>query len=330
MVIRTLLNIFLWIVIAIIIVTGVMSFVFYKDVQEELSEGEVADQTIQEIFELSVLTSEYLVYEEERALQQWQIRYKTIGEGLSLDIFSKEEEVRILNDLRQDYDDIGEIFIRLSNLSDDEGSYVSVALRNRLLSQSLAISERMVVSSASLSREVRQEIGELQRAFAFVTFTGMFFLALIIGTGLLFMSRRVLLPLIRLSKGSAVIGRGNLDYRIDVIAEDEVGQLAEDFNQMAGKLKESYTVLEEKVRKRTKELEDAKVGLEAKVQERTLELEESKMGLEKEVARQTKQLTSKVEEVERMNQFMIGRENKMIEIKRELAEAKAEMTRLER
>ena len=50
------------------------------------------------------------------------------------------------------------------------------------------------------------------------------------------------------------IGAGDLNQRIDVRTGDELQQLAEQFNKMAGELKESYAGLERKVEERTGEL----------------------------------------------------------------------------
>ncbi|ACC79935.1 response regulator [Nostoc punctiforme] len=58
----------------------------------------------------------------------------------------------------------------------------------------------------------------------------------------------ILLPVIRsiqkLQQGAAKIGDGNLEYRLNIQTEDEIQELAEAFNRMAGTLAESYRSLE--------------------------------------------------------------------------------------
>ncbi len=51
---------------------------------------------------------------------------------------------------------------------------------------------------------------------------------------------RVVRPLQKLRQGVTRIGAGELDHRIDVQTGDELEVLAEEFNQMTGKLQESY------------------------------------------------------------------------------------------
>lgn len=65
---------------------------------------------------------------------------------------------------------------------------------------------------------------------------------------------RITKPILRLAQGAKAIASGNLDQRIPVISQNEVGLLAREFNQMAEKLKESHSNLEQKVEERTAQL----------------------------------------------------------------------------
>jgi len=64
-------------------------------------------------------------------------------------------------------------------------------------------------------------------------------------------------PIQKLYDGAGVIGSGNLDHRLDIKTGDEIQDLAEGFNAMAGELKELYTNLENKVKERTRQLAEA-------------------------------------------------------------------------
>jgi signal transduction histidine kinase len=78
-------------------------------------------------------------------------------------------------------------------------------------------------------------------------------LLLSIMAGLVF-ARRMTDPIRALQEGAAAIGSGQLDQRIEVRTNDELQDLAEQFNKMAVDLKESYADLERKVEERTAEL----------------------------------------------------------------------------
>ena len=75
-------------------------------------------------------------------------------------------------------------------------------------------------------------------------------LALVVG-GLL--ARRMVVPIDRLRQGAERLGAGDLSQRIDIHTGDEIETLADQFNQMAEKIRESYETLEAKVEARTKD-----------------------------------------------------------------------------
>src|SRR6476646_5488479 len=64
-------------------------------------------------------------------------------------------------------------------------------------------------------------------------------------------------PIRTLDEGARRIGSGDLDQKIDVRTGDELQGLAEQFNRMTGKLRESYAGLERKVDDRTRELKNS-------------------------------------------------------------------------
>jgi signal transduction histidine kinase/ActR/RegA family two-component response regulator len=70
----------------------------------------------------------------------------------------------------------------------------------------------------------------------------------------LLLARRMVTPIKALRAGAAQVGAGALDHRIEVQTGDELEALAEEFNRMAGRLRESYSGLEQKVEDRTREL----------------------------------------------------------------------------
>jgi PAS domain S-box-containing protein len=69
-------------------------------------------------------------------------------------------------------------------------------------------------------------------------------------------SRSISKPIKALHKGSEIIGSGNLDYKVDTDAQDEIGELSRSFNEMTLKLKNSLTTLEDEINER-KEAEAA-------------------------------------------------------------------------
>jgi methyl-accepting chemotaxis protein len=100
-------------------------------------------------------------------------------------------------------------------------------------------------------------------------------------------------PIKALTQATEKIRKGNLDVKIKVGTTDEIGQLASSFNLMAEELKKSRG-----------EIEKYNRTLEGKIADRTQELKQ------------------KIEDLERLQHMMIGRELKMVELKKELQDLK--------
>jgi signal transduction histidine kinase len=70
----------------------------------------------------------------------------------------------------------------------------------------------------------------------------------------MFLARTMVVPIQALRTGAARFGSGDLGQRISITTGDELETLAEQFNDMAGRLQESYADLESKIEARTHEL----------------------------------------------------------------------------
>ncbi|MGM0442368.1 MAG: ATP-binding protein [Elusimicrobiota bacterium] len=82
-----------------------------------------------------------------------------------------------------------------------------------------------------------------------------------------YFSHRVTSPIQKLNKGAQILGGGNLNYRIDLKTGDELEQLAQEFNNMAGELKKSYDSMGDKIKAATRDLQDAYKEIEQKNKE---------------------------------------------------------------
>lgn len=146
------------------------------------------------------------------------------------------------------------------------------------------------------------------------------------------MSRNLTRPLRKLARGTHEITKGNLDFKIEAESRDEIGELSMHFNSMTQQLKETMMALEKakttleirvqartsELKKTTEALEEARATLEVKVLARTIELEELTKNLEEQVKQRTQELREKVKELEKFQKFAVGREMKMVELKKEI------------
>ncbi len=152
----------------------------------------------------------------------------------------------------------------------------------------------------------KEAFGILNDMNRFVVVLSLFFLATILLVSL-FLSRKISEPIKKLSLASKEISKENFDLQLNVLSNDEFGELAKTFNKMTEKLK-----------KNKEKMEEEKQVLEIKVKARTRELENMNKDLENKIKKRTKEMEEKLKELEKMNKLMSGRELKMIELKKKI------------
>ncbi len=106
-----------------------------------------------------------------------------------------------------------------------------------------------------------------------------------------YLSKKIIGPIVNLKNAAVKIGAGDMITRIDVKGNNEIAELSQTFNSMTADLEKSR-----------KELEDYSQNLEAKV------------------AARTKELDLKNQDLEKFNKMAVGRELKMIELKQKIKE----------
>ena len=103
-------------------------------------------------------------------------------------------------------------------------------------------------------------VGPIRRAGRLML--GLFVLGAVLASALVFFSiGRVLRPVKALTEGARRISAGDFEHPIEARTGDEIQALAQQFNTMAGALKESYADLELKIASRTRELRDSEERL---------------------------------------------------------------------
>lgn len=113
---------------------------------------------------------------------------------------------------------------------------------------------RVVSSTTAIPNTSWIIVTEISQKEAFATTTSAFFIlgGLVIIFGLLIMllminlmQRTILTPIETLRSGADRIGQGSLEYRIAIHQQDEIGQVAEAFNEMAARLSDREVALKQ-------------------------------------------------------------------------------------
>ena len=119
------------------------------------------------------------------------------------------------------------------------------------------------------------------------------------------MAQALARPLRRLVEGTQKIAEGDLDFQVKVESHDEIGQLAGAFNKMARGLK--------LLKGREKEFLEA----EAKIAAEKKRVEEF-TSLNKQLLKTKEELTKKLQALETYKEVTVGREHRMIDLKKEI------------
>ncbi len=118
-------------------------------------------------------------------------------------------------------------------------------------------------------------------------------------------------PISKITFAAKKVSEGDWGVEVPKMRNDEIGTLAKVFSEMVVRLKSYYQNLEKEVAEKTKESE-----------ERVTQIKSVAKALET----SNQELAQKMKELEKMNRFMVDREMKMTELKRENKELKIKIS----
>jgi len=194
------------------------------------------------VFELNLLTNYFLNHPLERALKQWTQRYNSLTKVLDDNKSLFHEELSYFKEMDQNLNDLRIAFYRLSKEinSGQKGMHLQGYDSKLLLYEAKfsTLSHNMIYSAQALEALIQLQLKASQNNAIQIIF--LFFLSfsglIILFSGIIVYS--VLKPVILLTKGVETIGKGNFDYRIKVLKNDEIGFLSKTVNEMSRRLSE--------------------------------------------------------------------------------------------
>jgi signal transduction histidine kinase len=266
-------SLFLLSAIFVIVIAALGYVMFHSSnlVNSEVRESESATRIIKDIFELNIVTYEYLSHYEERMHQQWQLKYDSLGEFL--EVMRKEEihpeHLSRLESITSDYESLGDYFslivanfTKRKRLIEENKPQAEIDLsldsEKRLSTQALMRSQRMASEAFEFSVLMQQRIAQVQQrtnSIALVSIIGFVVLSFCIS---FLTTRAIIEPLNELVRSAEIIGKGNLKHRVDSKTRNEIGELALAFNQMTERRQQA----EEKLKEYSEQLEETVEDLE--------------------------------------------------------------------
>jgi len=165
---------------------------------------------------------------------------------------------------------------------------------------------------------IEKDIEDVQMWALMIYFSGTGALFIIFFFFFLILYGFVLFPVKKITRECEKIGKGELEgVSLNLKSSKEMKDISESFNKMVTDVKDYK-----------EEIEEQRAILAIKVNARTRELGELNEKLENEVKERTSALEKKLDENERINKLMVGRELKMVELKNKISAAEEEIKKL--
>lgn len=247
------------------LVIGFALFFSVKTVQDAQRKDRAAQRIISGMNELSSLIGEYVIYHEDRPLQQFLLEHDSIERFTAAIRFDQGEQQQLLENIRRDMELMKGIFQKLVSNRRHHGSAEDDAfikeVENRLAGRLLVWARGVVSHASDLERLIAGQLVVTQRkisslVFALIVTTALFLTFLLLG-----MTRSITASLTRLREGTESIGAGDLDHRVATSDGDEIGDLSRAFDRMTGRL-QAVTVSRDTLRQEVEERTKAEAALE--------------------------------------------------------------------
>ena len=251
-----------------------------RAVERAIDRNDKVAESLNQIFELSMLTTDYLVHYEPRAERQWRAMHAELEHVLSgLALVSGADEP-LLAHMRENSAEAYLLFDEIT-VAHERGTLgevdpvISREYQARLAARLLVVMQSMVSDSVTLGeRSSLEAITAQQRTFALVLAIALSGVSVMVVIGVS-TNRTIVSPILVLRDSAREVGRGRLSTRSGIRSSDEVGELATAFDGMVAELQQSHTMLEHEVtdrRRAERELSEYRDHLEQLVEARTAEL----------------------------------------------------------
>jgi PAS domain S-box-containing protein len=254
----------------ILVVISTSAIITNAQIEKANEQHEVASNIAQSAVELGYLANEYLIYGESQQIDRWQAKFASFLADIAKLQTDKLDQQMLVRNIQANAQRLKDVFDNVVSVvggsPQTQGGIIDRATLRVSWSRMAVQSQGLASDASRLSHLLTEQVNLLQRTNTIVVIglVGVFLAYFLVNY--LMTQRRALKGLAKLQAGAAVIGSGNLDYKIEDKGNDEISYLSRAFNRMTSDLK-SVTA--------------SKTELEKEIEERKLAQEELKKSEEK-------------------------------------------------
>ena len=232
---------------AIVVLAALLLFVYANQKRTaNLQKYDIAKKISDSSFNLNLLTYDYILNKTDRAATQWNLTYENLGSLLNSDVFHSVDDIAIENVINKEYGYIHNYFNQIVSYNE-----ANEASDRYLASESSQITIKSLLRSTTtintyakkLINRAQGNVNDLNVFESRLKFTliSISFILLILNS--LVVYRSFYNPLVDIIRNARVIASGSLDRQIQVYSNDEMGELANEFDHMRIQLQKSYLEL---------------------------------------------------------------------------------------
>jgi PAS domain S-box-containing protein len=255
----------------LVVVISASIVVSYQNMQELRVQETLAADVVRGGYELTYLSNDYLINAEPRARVQWEERYSSLQPIISQMKPGTPEEAQSLAIIRDYNEKAGTLFREIPEPgSMSTGAVLFPASFQQITWSRINVqSQGMIYEAWRLRHLYNDDVSEARFWNNILVIVLMVLMLIIIGVNYLLISRRLVRAIREVNKGSEVFATGNLDYRIPVKRDDEIGGIAHRLNTMAEQIRAITASRDELDREITgrKAAEDARLVSETRFSE---------------------------------------------------------------
>ncbi|HWQ66304.1 MAG TPA: histidine kinase dimerization/phosphoacceptor domain -containing protein [Methanospirillum sp.] len=212
------------------------------------NQAQLSSSIIKGVYHLSYLSNDYLFHPDASSQSsQWESTFADLSRDIALLNLNTPQEKAVADRISEKIKGLRDVYTQAIDLVEStrvNGRPINPDKIQELWSRSMVQSQGIIFDGSELSWMLNEELHYLHAINNILILLLVEIFLLILIAVYIFFQKRFLASISEISRGTRVIGSGNLDFRIEKRGEDEIGSLVDDFNWMAENLKEVTTSCE--------------------------------------------------------------------------------------